>query len=113
MVANSRRGCDSRNMKPSTARSTAFEMSSESWDEYAACSQKDPELFFPPVEMKGHRPSDIARQAIAVCNNECEVRDQCLRYALKNNERNGIWGGMTTKQRDEYARRLNRTRSIL
>jgi len=95
-------------MKPSIARSVAFEMSSESWQDDAACARHDPEIFFPTTEMSGSRPSILAQQAIAICENECKVRDECLAYALRNNERSGIWGGMTTKERDILKRRNGR-----
>ncbi|MDU4245002.1 MAG: WhiB family transcriptional regulator, partial [Varibaculum cambriense] len=34
----------------------------------------------------------------------CEVRDECLSYALENDERFGIWGGLSERER----RRLRR-----
>ncbi|MBU3751599.1 MAG: WhiB family transcriptional regulator, partial [Mycobacterium sp.] len=34
----------------------------------------------------------------------CEVRDACLDYALANDERFGIWGGLSERER----RRLKR-----
>lgn len=30
---------------------------------------------------------------------ECEVRPECLEFALKTNEKFGIWGGMTERER--------------
>ena len=29
----------------------------------------------------------------------CEVRSECLEYALKNDERFGIWGGLSERER--------------
>ncbi|MDU5308733.1 MAG: WhiB family transcriptional regulator, partial [Varibaculum cambriense] len=43
------------------------------------------------------------REAKAVCE-LCEVRDECLSYALENDERFGIWGGLSERER----RRLRR-----
>jgi WhiB family redox-sensing transcriptional regulator len=38
-----------------------------------------------------------------VCRS-CDVRAECLEYALENDERFGIWGGMSERER----RRLKR-----
>lgn len=66
------------------------------WQEQALCAQTDPEAFFPE---KG----GSTRDAKKVCQN-CEVRAECLAYALENDERFGIWGGMSERER----RRLKR-----
>ena len=47
-----------------------------SWQERALCAQTDPEAFFPE---KG----GSTREAKKVCLT-CEVRDDCLEYALMN-----------------------------
>ena len=60
------------------------------------CAQTDPEAFFPE---KG----GSTREAKRVCRS-CEVRAECLEYALENDERFGIWGGMSERER----RRLKR-----
>ena len=54
------------------------------WQQHALCAQTDPE-------------------AKAVCQ-ACQVREDCLEYALANDERFGIWGGMSERER----RRLRR-----
>ena len=66
------------------------------WQERALCSQTDPEAFFPE---KG----GSTREAKKVCRS-CEVRAECLEYALENDERFGIWGGLSERER----RRLKR-----
>ena len=43
------------------------------------------------------------REAKRICLG-CEVRDACLEYALANDERFGIWGGLSERER----RRLKR-----
>ena len=69
------------------------------WQERALCAQTDPEAFFPE---KG----GSTREAKKVCR-ACEVRAECLEYALAHDERFGIWGGMSERER----RRLKREAS--
>lgn len=61
------------------------------WQADALCAQTDPEAFFPE---KG----GSTRDAKKVCG-ACTVREQCLEYALANDERFGIWGGMSERER--------------
>ena len=67
-----------------------------SWQEQSLCAQTDPEAFFPE---KG----GSTREAKRICVG-CEVRSQCLGYALAHDERFGIWGGLSERER----RRLKR-----
>jgi WhiB family redox-sensing transcriptional regulator len=67
------------------------------WHERALCAQTDPEAFFPE---KG----GSTREAKKICTG-CEVRSECLSYALANDERFGIWGGLSERER----RRLKRS----
>lgn len=61
------------------------------WQERALCSQTDPEAFFPE---KG----GSTREAKRICV-RCEVRAECLEYAVLNQERFGIWGGLSERER--------------
>ena len=45
---------------------------------------------------------DPRRQAICT---SCEVRAQCLEYALENDERFGIWGGLSERERRKLRKR--------
>jgi len=62
-----------------------------SWMDLAACAQTDPEAFFPD---KG----GSSAMAKAVCM-RCEVRQPCLQYALDHDERFGLWGGKSDRER--------------
>ncbi len=64
------------------------------WQKDALCSQIDPEMWFP----EDHGPSPAKR----LCG-ECLVKQECLDYAIENNEMHGIWGGMTRKERRKLA----------
>lgn len=61
------------------------------WQDGAPCASTDPEAFFPE---KG----GSTREAKRVCLT-CDVRDQCLEYALTHDERFGIWGGFSERER--------------
>ncbi|WP_326642817.1 WhiB family transcriptional regulator [Streptosporangium sp. NBC_01755] len=62
------------------------------WQERGRCGEiGDPELWFPE---KG----GPTREGKQVCRG-CEVRSQCLEYALENHERFGIWGGLSERER--------------
>ena len=67
------------------------------WQDRALCAQTDPEAFFPE---KG----GSTREAKRVCLT-CDVRDECLEYALQNDERFGIWGGMSERERRKLKKR--------
>lgn len=77
------------------------------WLHLAACRDEDPELFF-PIGDTGPAVSQI-EEAKAVCAG-CDVRDQCLSWALTSGQDAGIWGGLTDKERREHKRRVRRTR---
>jgi WhiB family redox-sensing transcriptional regulator len=61
------------------------------WQTDSLCAQTDPEAFFPE---KGGSTRDAKR----ICQT-CEVKAQCLEYALANDERFGIWGGLSERER--------------
>ncbi|CAM3371919.1 WhiB family transcriptional regulator [Nocardioides sp. Bht2] len=67
------------------------------WQERALCAQTDPEAFFPE---KG----GSTREAKKVCQT-CEVRQDCLEAALMNDERFGIWGGLSERERRKLKKR--------
>lgn len=67
------------------------------WQAEALCAQTDPEAFFPE---KGGSTRDAKR----ICQS-CAVRAQCLEYALENDERFGIWGGLSERERRKLRRR--------
>ena len=67
------------------------------WQTDSLCAQTDPEAFFPE---KG----GSTRDAKKICSS-CEVRNQCLEYALLNDERFGIWGGLSERERRKLRKR--------
>ena len=61
-----------------------------SWQSDALCAQTDPEAFFPE---KG----ESTEQAKKVCA-VCKVQENCLAYALSNDEKFGVWGGLSESE---------------
>lgn len=59
--------------------------------------------FFPEDEL-GHHDIRAEQDAVDFCNGtidgfQCPVRDACLEFGATNNERHGVWGGMTADDR--------------
>lgn len=74
-----------------------LEAEGQTWQERALCAETDPEAFFPE---KG----GSTREAKKICTG-CEVKAECLEYALSNDERFGIWGGLSERERRRLRRR--------
>ena len=70
------------------------------WQELALCSQTDPEAFYPE---KG----GSTREAKKICG-RCVVKDDCLQYALTHDERFGIWGGLSERERRKLKHRVEK-----
>lgn len=63
----------------------------EVWRESALCREVDPEIFFPE---KGQSTADAKRVCAA-----CDVRVECLEWALGRAERFGVAGGLSERER--------------
>ncbi len=63
----------------------------EGWERFGACVGVDPDLFFP---VRG----GPVKQAKAVCAG-CQVRAECLEFAVRTNQTVGIWGGTSYRER--------------
>jgi len=68
------------------------------WMAEAACRGKDTDIFFPT------RGADTG-PAKAICA-VCTVRPECRTYALATQQRFGIWGGLSERERRIERRRL-------
>ena len=68
------------------------------WQLRACCRGFSPNVFFPPTSL---RHSELKRReatAKSICA-DCTVRSICLDHALTSNEKFGVWGGLTTAER--------------
>jgi len=81
-----------------TTHHISLQESAPHWRQYARCLGADPELFYPS-------PDDPALAAKEICY-VCPVREPCLEHAITAREKQGVWGGLTEKER----RRLIRQR---
>jgi WhiB family redox-sensing transcriptional regulator len=74
------------------------------WWEQGACNGADADLFFSETKTDWR----VARMYCAAC----PVRQKCLDYAIANDERYGIWGGLTRQARDQVRDTRRRLRSV-
>jgi WhiB family redox-sensing transcriptional regulator len=79
------------------------------WRTRSACRDEDPELFF-PIGTTGPavEQTDAAKR---VCM-RCEVREECLEFALATNQDAGIWGGLAEDERRTLRRQRQRRRRM-
>lgn len=71
-----------------------------SWMDLGSCVGEDQDLWFPTEKSN-------AKTAKQICA-ACPVRLECLEYAVSANERYGVWGGLSYKERQairSYRRR--------
>jgi WhiB family redox-sensing transcriptional regulator len=74
------------------------------WMAEGVCGSTDPEAFFPD---KG----GSTRIAKRICIG-CPVVAECLQYALDNDERFGVWGGYSERERRQLRRGVVVKRSL-
>lgn len=70
----------------------------EDWMGFAVCASVDPEVWFP-------QKSGSSAPAKRICRGfkgspACPVINECLAYALEHDERFGVWGGMSERDRN-------------
>ena len=78
------------------------------WRASGACLSADPDLFF-PIAAAGFVGRQIT-EARRICAG-CQVRQQCLDFALRTGETHGIWGGTTPEERIAARRQRLRRRA--
>jgi WhiB family transcriptional regulator, redox-sensing transcriptional regulator len=69
------------------------------WQNKAECQGEATDLFF--MDMEDSQINHIKmREARAICD-RCQVKKECLDFALVNNIDYGVWGGTSPYQRKE------------
>lgn len=66
------------------------------WRDKANCKGADIELFFP--NGRGRQTLERIAQMKACCNG-CSVRKECLDFALNNDIHDGVYGGLSPRER--------------
>lgn len=67
------------------------------WMTDARCAEVDPDLWFPEI-------GSPAPEAKKICGS-CPVAAQCAELAVTNNERHGIWAGLSARDRQQLRMR--------
>lgn len=71
------------------------------WLPRAACRSVDPDLFFPISDIGASLEQETKAKAICA---DCPVQFECLMFALRSEGLQGIWGGLTERDRAQAAR---------
>src|SRR3954451_22777043 len=95
-----RRNAQQRTAPPPQKGATPVPTRNLDWKAEAACRDLPTSIFFPDSE------SDSG-PALAVCAT-CPVREQCLDFALRTRQHDGVWGGATETERKRIRRRMGR-----
>jgi len=66
------------------------------WRQWAACQDADPDMFFPAAPAGTGRDDGAIAKAVCAA---CQVRRQCLQFALATHQAHGVWGGTTEEER--------------
>lgn len=73
-------------------------MTAIDWQDEALCREVEIDIFF-PAAAEDHTP------AKRICRH-CPVIDACLNYALETDQRHGVWGGWSPRQRRIFLNRM-------
>jgi WhiB family redox-sensing transcriptional regulator len=79
------------------------------WQEDGLCRQYNVEIFFGPDQPETEIEKDAREEhAKAICRH-CPVITPCLEFAMDTNQKYGIWGGLTDRERASLKRRRARS----
>lgn len=87
--------------RPQRAMLAAALGQDQEWAKDALCAQTDPEAFFPEKGGTTAPGKSLCRR--------CPVRAECLDYALEHDERFGIWGGLSERERRQLKKTATST----
>lgn len=79
------------------------------WQDDALCREHDNVLFFGEEGESELEKQAREGRAKTICQ-QCPVQEPCLEFAMETNQKYGIWGGLTDKERASLKRRRARAR---
>ncbi|MBO1334331.1 WhiB family transcriptional regulator [Streptomyces sp. VRA16 Mangrove soil] len=80
------------------------------WQERASCRGMNSATFYSPPGERGHARRKREEAARRICQG-CEVMEECAAMALDYQERYGVWGGMSPRERENM--RGSREKDVL
>ncbi len=81
-----------------TRKRREIELPAAPWRDNAACRGADPDIFFPENIANKTIRQDTTMRAKSICVT-CWVKNDCLGFALRGKEKQGIWGGLDGDER--------------
>lgn len=81
-------------------KSMQLSVVSSPFDGTQLCTSYNTDIFYP----EDYEEASVA-QAKTICN-DCWIKDKCLAFALSTNEKEGVWGGTTPRERKRIRRRV-------
>lgn len=81
-----------------------FDPNKEAWRDDASCKGEDLSIFFIENEDGSISRKNI-KKAKSICL-QCLVKIKCLNYALNEDIRYGIWGGITPRERSSLIKAI-------
>lgn len=82
----------------------------KNWEKEALCRGKDNQIFFPDEAQT--MTAKKVKTAKAICKT-CSVRAECLFTSIMNDERFGIWGGFSPRERSSIRKHFKKNFSFL
>jgi WhiB family transcriptional regulator, redox-sensing transcriptional regulator len=79
------------------------------WQDDALCREHDNVVFFGEEGESELEKQAREAHAKSICQ-RCPVAEPCLEFAMETNQKYGIWGGLTDKERASLKRRRARAR---
>jgi len=77
---------------------------SQRWHVRAACSDREPGLMF-------SEDNEGIKEAKKCCS-DCPVQAECLVESINKEEKYGVWGGLTAKERSRFTKKLSTLKII-